>query len=205
MTEQVPRSGRGGKRAGAGRKPKGHVAPSRVAGLDLKSALDAPIPEEIESVAQRHAKVALDALVKILTFGASESAKISAANAVLDRGYGKPSVDAGGDPMLPFFGVAPEKKPPAVEVREEARKYARLAIEVLKSVADAGQSENARTAAAKSLLDRGIGTVAPAKLPTEVGDRPIGKKEEAAYAARSAATGRYATPAPPRALTGAVQ
>jgi hypothetical protein len=35
-------------------------------------------------------------------------------------------------------------------------------------------------------------------MPDEQRERPLGKKEEAQRAAEAAATGRYATPAPPR-------
>jgi hypothetical protein len=191
--------GWGGRRANSGRKPKGYVAPTAIAGLDLKSALALPPPQDIEGVAQKHARSAIDALVKQLLVGSSEAAKVSAANAILDRGYGRPSVEAGGDPMLPFLGVVSTSKSIATEIREEARKSALLAIEVLHRIKDAGASETARVQAAKSLLDRGLGTVAPAKMPDEFGQRTLGKKEEAAEAAKAAASGRYVTPpAPPR-------
>jgi hypothetical protein len=191
-----PKSRRGGRRPGAGRKRKGQQAASAIAGLDLKSALESAPPQEIETVAQRHAHAALEALVKQLIHGASEPTKVQAANAILDRGYGKPSVDVGGDPLLPFFGSAPIKQV-ATEIREEARKYAHLAIAVLEKIASNGESESARVTAAKALWDRGLGTVAPAKVPDEF-RRVIGKKEEAKTAARGAATGRYATPEPPK-------
>ena len=91
------------------------------------------------------------------------------------------------------------------EVRTEARKYANLAIEVLRKIADAGVSESARVTAAKSMLDRGLGTVAAARMPEEKRDQPLGKKEQAARAATAAATGRYATPPPPRAVSETLQ
>lgn len=191
-----PKSRRGGKRLGAGRKKKGHVAPSALAGIDLKAALDLPPPTEIESAAQRHARAALDALVKQLISGASESAKVNAANAILDRGYGKPSVEIGGESFLPFLS-APSKVV-STEIRTEARKFANLAIAVLEKIATNGQSESARVMAAKSLWDRGLGTVAPAKIPDGPMRRPAGKKEEAQAAAERAASGRYATPPPPK-------
>jgi len=53
-------------------------------------------------------------------------------------------------------------------------------------------------AAAQALLDRGLGTVATAKVPDGPVARPLGKKEEASAAARDAASGRYATPPAPR-------
>jgi hypothetical protein len=83
------------------------------------------------------------------------------------------------------------------EIRTEARRYANLAIEVLRKIASDGHSESAVATASKALLDRGLGTVGKARMPEEQRDRPLGKKEEAARAAEAAATGRFATPAPP--------
>lgn len=198
--DDKPRSNRGGKRKGAGRKPKDHVRPTTVAGIDMAAALAAPIPDDIASVARAKVLSALDTLVKQLQHGSSEAAKIAAANAILDRGYGKPAVDVGGDPVLPFLGTAP---PPAVDpgdnLRALARGYANLAVEVLSRIASAGESESARVSAARSLWDRGLGTVGPAKLPDDFGNRQMGKKEEMARAATAAATGRYAVPPAPAA------
>lgn len=199
ITGAPKKSGRGGKRAGAGRKPKGHVAPTKLGGIDLAAALAAPAPDDIAELAQAKAWDSLSAFVKQLMFGESEAAKVSAANAILDRGYGKPAVDAGGDMMLPFM-----EKPAVVDfsgqLRAEARRYATLAIEALHKIATSGSSESARISAGKSLLDRGLGTVATAKIPTDLKDaaRPVGKKEELQRAATAAATGRFAVPAPPR-------
>ena len=64
----------GGKRAGAGRKP-GRVSKAK---------------KDLASLAKDHAEAALKTLVEIMTQGESETARISAANAILDRGYGKP-------------------------------------------------------------------------------------------------------------------
>lgn len=202
MSDQ-PKSKRGGKRPGAGRKPKGFVKPSAISELNRVAALATAPPDEIDGVAQRHARSAIEALVKLLFYGSSEAAKIAAAKEILDRGYGKPAVEIGGDAaMLPLF-MAPE--PSAIrsesltqEIRAEARKYAELAVEALRKIAADGTSETAIAVAAKALLDRGLGTVGKARMPDEQRDRPLGKKEEAARAAEAAATGRYATPAAPR-------
>jgi hypothetical protein len=72
-------SNRGGKRPGAGR-PKG----SRDIATVEQGAT-------IAELARAHTDVALQALVKIATSGESESARVAAANAILDRGYGKPT------------------------------------------------------------------------------------------------------------------
>jgi hypothetical protein len=189
---------RGGARPGAGRKKKDRASPSAVTGLDLQSALAAAPPTEIDAVAQRHARSAIDGLVKQLIHGRSEHARINAANTILDRGYGKPSVDTGGDQFLPFLGTAPQRAL-ASEIRDEARKFAHLAVEVLNKIAGNGESETARVSAQKSLLERGLGTVATAKMPEQGFRRQLGKKEEATAAAREVGIGRYATPPPPRA------
>ena len=98
---------------------------------------------------------------------------------------------------LPFFGIAPQAKLHG-EIREAARRHANLAIAALRRIRDHGESESARIAAAQALLDRGLGTVATAKVPDGPVARPLGKKEEASAAARDAASGRYATPPAPR-------
>lgn len=78
---------RGGKREGAGR-PKG----SRSAATKQQQA-------RISDLARQYAEDALDALVEIATEGESEAARVSAANSILDRGYGKPvqSLETLGD------------------------------------------------------------------------------------------------------------
>jgi len=196
------KSGRGGRRDGAGRKKK-IVDPTLLdqATVDILIA-DAP-SDQIEQPAQRHARTAVLALVKKLLAGGSESARVTAANSILDRGYGKPSVDIGGDAMPTLFSLRPEEKAAAgldvvpIEVRTEARKYAGLAIEVLNRIAQFGKSESAVVSAARSLLDRGCGTVGTAKLPDEFKETRLGKKEAALAAARTAASGKFATRPPP--------
>ena len=70
---------RGGERDGAGR-PAG--SPNR-ATVDQKARLC--------EIARMHAATAIDALAEIAESGQSESARIAAACAILDRGYGKPN------------------------------------------------------------------------------------------------------------------
>ena len=62
MPDAKPKSNRGGKRAGAGRKPKGYVSPSKLGDIDLRAVLEGDIPEQIESEAQRHALVVVTGL-----------------------------------------------------------------------------------------------------------------------------------------------
>lgn len=54
----------------------------------------------LAELARGHAEAALDALVEIAIEGGSEAARISAANAILDRAYGKPGA-GGGDALAP--------------------------------------------------------------------------------------------------------
>ena len=68
---------RGGARPGAGR-PKG--------GRDLASGEQRAALEEL---ARSHTETAINVLVEIATTGTSESARVSAAGVILDRGYGK--------------------------------------------------------------------------------------------------------------------
>lgn len=71
------KSARGGKRVGAGRK-KGAVT---IATQAEKS--------DLEGRARKYTDVALNALVAVATHGESETARVSAASVLLDRGYGK--------------------------------------------------------------------------------------------------------------------
>jgi hypothetical protein len=66
-------------------------------------------------------------------------------------------------------------------IRSQARRYAAVAVAVLRKIAqDGAERDGARAGASKALLDRGLGTVGKARMPDEQRDRPLGKKEEAA-------------------------
>ncbi len=77
---------RGGKRPGAGR-PKG-----------AKDKLTREAGATISELAREHTETALKVLVQVATKSESDAARVSAANALLDRGYGKASqpVEHGG-------------------------------------------------------------------------------------------------------------
>lgn len=70
---------RGGARPGAGR-PKG-----------AKDRLTREAGATISEMARAYTDVAIAALARIAEHGESESAQVAAANALLDRGYGKAS------------------------------------------------------------------------------------------------------------------
>jgi hypothetical protein len=67
-------TGRGGKRTGAGRKPGATSLAKR----------------DLASLAKQYVDLALSVLVEVATTGTSESARVVAANSILDRAYGKP-------------------------------------------------------------------------------------------------------------------
>jgi hypothetical protein len=69
---------RGGKRPGAGRKPGSKDR----ATIEQRATL--------EELAREHTDVALQVLVQVAQASESDAARVSAANAILDRGYGKP-------------------------------------------------------------------------------------------------------------------
>lgn len=69
---------RGGKREGAGR-PRGQ-----------RSAATKDQIAGISELARMHSETALSALVQIASQGASEAARVSAANSILDRAFGRP-------------------------------------------------------------------------------------------------------------------
>lgn len=51
----------------------------------------------VRDLAREHTETAIDVLVQIATSGESEAARVSAASAILDRGYGKPTQPIDGD------------------------------------------------------------------------------------------------------------
>lgn len=200
--EKVAKDGsrRGGARKGAGRKKQAARSPTAINAVDLAAALEAKPPAEIDSALSGQARRSLDGLVKIMLHAGSDTARITAAEEVLDRGYGKPAVEIGGDaalPMLPFLQAPTLAPTPTAAVRDEARRYANLAVLVLTKIAENSLSETARVAAHRALIKRECGTVGTARMPDEQRDQPMGKKEQAQRAAAAAATGRFATPAPP--------
>ncbi len=59
---------------------------------------------ELAEMAKDKAERALQVLAEIMESGESDAARVSAANSILDRGYGKPSqaMQIGGDPENPL-------------------------------------------------------------------------------------------------------
>lgn len=98
----------GGKQPGAGR-PKGAL---NKATADVKLA------------AQAYTEEALKTLAKIMKTGASEAARVAAANSILDRGHGKPkqTIDGPGPNGEHLQRVVNEIIDPANPNREGLRR-----------------------------------------------------------------------------------
>lgn len=86
------KSTRGGKREGAGRPRGAQTARPKSARVSLSE------------LAREHTSTALGVLIEVAKKGQTESARVAAANAILDRGYGRPAqshehTGAGGGPI----------------------------------------------------------------------------------------------------------
>jgi hypothetical protein len=68
------------------RLPSGRWAPGRSPNPGGRPKIIA----DVRDLARQHTQTALDTLVEICRYGKTETARIAAANALLDRGYGKP-------------------------------------------------------------------------------------------------------------------
>src|SRR4051812_18449276 len=73
---------------------------------------------EIRELARQHTETALATLVEICESGENESARVAAANAILDRGWGKAAVpiDADDGPVEITFKMGPRDLRPVSEV-----------------------------------------------------------------------------------------
>ena len=79
---------RGGKRAGAGRKKGSNDRKPRSPPVIIAKAQE---KRELREAARQYTGEALRTLAAICNEGQSEAARVSAACALLDRGYGKPT------------------------------------------------------------------------------------------------------------------
>jgi hypothetical protein len=70
---------------------------------------------EIRELARKHTATALATLVQIAEGGENESARVAAANAILDRGWGKPAVPlvSDGPPPMITINFGRDLQPPA--------------------------------------------------------------------------------------------
>jgi hypothetical protein len=79
---------RGGKREGAGRKKGSKDRKPRSSPIIIANAQE---KRELREAAREYTERALKTLAAICSEGQSEAARVSAACALLDRGYGKPT------------------------------------------------------------------------------------------------------------------
>src|SRR5204863_7308561 len=64
------------------------------------------IIEDIRDLAREHTETAINTLVQIAESGKQESARVAAASALLDRGWGKPTQPLSGDLAMPPIGAS---------------------------------------------------------------------------------------------------
>ncbi len=69
---------------------------------------------EIRDLARQHTEAALRTLIEIAAHGENESARVTAANSILDRGWGKPAVPlvAAEAPKVITLNIGPTLRPP---------------------------------------------------------------------------------------------
>jgi hypothetical protein len=105
-------------RTGSGRRPDGTFAPgcSGNAGGRPKTI------ETVRDLARAHTQAALETLVEIASSGESESARVSAASAILDRGWGKPTQPLAGDAEMAPIDMTVEDKSAEIARRQAEAK-----------------------------------------------------------------------------------
>ena len=93
--------------------------------------------EDIRALARQHTEAAVNTLVSIAEDGKQESARVAAATALLDRGWGRPTQPIAGDDQMPPIGIEATQR----EREEKAAAAVALIDEtfgaVLHGVADA--------------------------------------------------------------------
>lgn len=81
---------------------------------------------ELRDLARQHTQLALQTLIDIAQRGENESARVTAANAILDRGWGKPAVPVAEDdgPMEITFKIGDRELQPIKDVTPIAKMLA---------------------------------------------------------------------------------
>ena len=81
---------------------------------------------EVRKLAQAHTLEAIACLVKEMNNGETSHARIAAANALLDRAYGKPTQPIGEDPEMPLSQMTSEAR--VAQAREAVREAFREVV-----------------------------------------------------------------------------
>lgn len=78
-------------------KKKGNTANLTNAGKGRPKGVPNKLTATLRDIARRHTDDAIKVLVEIALKGETDASRVSAANSILDRGYGKPSQVLSGD------------------------------------------------------------------------------------------------------------
>lgn len=83
----------------------------------------AKTPTEIRSLARAHTDKAINCLVGVMENSTSDPAKVAAATALLDRGWGKPSqpIEGGDKPLQVEVSASKEQRDAAVRAALAAK------------------------------------------------------------------------------------
>jgi hypothetical protein len=84
-------------RKSTGRKPNSASLANLRKGGGRPKGVPNKASVSLKELAREYTPQALETLAQIMVAGESEAARVSAANAILDRGYGKPSQVLAGD------------------------------------------------------------------------------------------------------------
>jgi hypothetical protein len=79
-----------------------------------------PSPRQLTDLARAQTVAAVDALVTIMTGVESATARIAAANALLDRGWGKPRGDVEAEPAVDIAAIIAERRRQVAEGMDDA-------------------------------------------------------------------------------------
>lgn len=79
-----------------------------------------PSPRQLTDLARAQTVAAVDALVTIMTGVESATARIAAANALLDRGWGKPRGEVEAEPVADIAAIIAERRRQVAEGMDDA-------------------------------------------------------------------------------------
>jgi hypothetical protein len=102
--------------ASPGRRQNGTFA----AGCSGNAGGRPKLAESVRDLARRHTETAISTLVTIAEQGEHEAARVSAATALLDRGWGRPTQPLSGDDDMPPIGLTVEDKAEELARRQAA-------------------------------------------------------------------------------------
>jgi hypothetical protein len=99
---------------------------------------------EIRELARQHTVLALRTLKEIADHGENESARVAAANALLDRGWGKPAVPVvtADLPEVITFNIGTKLRPPNGAAEDAVRTTEPQAPMLLPTISDDGTTDD---------------------------------------------------------------